>query len=266
MPRSFALVTLVAGITLIASGCGSGGKTQAPKKKFTRANYSVLFSDPDSYKGSSVRFVGKVFQIERDEDGTYLQVWADPKSSEWNTAVAVADPSLEVAEDDYVRVVGTVKGALKGKNAFGAELTLPTVVADSVTKTDALAAASPAESTLGRSTWSQSGIAITINKVEFASDETRVFVTVVNHSGASFSFYGSSMKAISGGRQVDSDFSLEEYPEFASDIESGARSSGVVTFPTLDSSRALKLVCEGYSDDMNIGDYGSIKTTFQWPA
>ena len=163
-------------------------------------------------------------------------------------------------------MAGTVSGAYKGENALGADLTLPTVAADSVVKTDALAAASPAESTLGRSTWSQSGIAITINKVEFASDETRVFVTVANHSGASFSFYGSSMKAISGGSQVDSDFSPEEYPELASDIESGARSSGVVTFPKLDSSRALKLVCEGYSDDMNIGDYGSIKTTFQWPA
>ena len=62
-PRSFAALTLAAAIALIAGGCGSSGKSQAPKKKFTRANYAVLVSDPGSYKGSSVRFVGKVFRV-----------------------------------------------------------------------------------------------------------------------------------------------------------------------------------------------------------
>jgi hypothetical protein len=245
------------------SGCGGESKAK-PKTTFTPNNFAVLASAPDQYKGSHVRFVGKVFRVERDTEGTYLQVWADPKNSEWNTLVGIGDPSLDVNEDDYVRVVGTVKGAYEGENAFGAKLTLPAVTADSVTTVDALAAASPAKSTLGRATWSNSGLTVTIRKVEFASDETRVFVTISNHSGSSFSFYDSSLKAISGGRQVDAGFSTEDYPELASDIESGATSSGVVVFPKLNPANPLKVVGEGYSESMNIGDYGSVKVTFTW--
>jgi len=251
-------------VGLVAVGCGSNGSKAQSKKIFTRSNYAVLVSSPKDYEGASVRFVGKVFRVERDEKGTYLQVWADPKNSEWNTIVAISDPSLEVAEDDFVRVVGTVTGEYKGENALGAELTLPEVLASSITKTDALAAASPAQTALGRASWSRDGITITIQKVEFASDETRVFVAVVNNSSAPFSFYGSSANAISGGRQIESTFSPDGYPELASDLEPGAHTSGVVVFPKIDPALPLKIICEGSSDNMNIGDYGSVKAAFNW--
>jgi hypothetical protein len=46
----------------------------------------------------------------RDEKGTYIQVWADPQNSEWNTIVAFANPSFQVNDQDDVHVTGTVKG------------------------------------------------------------------------------------------------------------------------------------------------------------
>jgi hypothetical protein len=145
------LPVLLLGIAVVtAAGCGGGNTSAdsatststAPREaseSFTRANYGVLASEPSKHKGARVDIVAKVFRVERDEDGTYLQVWADSKNSEWNTIVGVTDPKLDVAEDDYVRILGTVKGEYEGENAFGAKLTLPLVLADSVKKADALA-------------------------------------------------------------------------------------------------------------------------------
>ena len=52
-------------------------------------------SDPDAHKGARVDFVGQVFvDPERDAKGTYLQVYVDPKNSDWATIVGVKDPNL----------------------------------------------------------------------------------------------------------------------------------------------------------------------------
>ena len=263
--RTGELLCLLAIAALLLAACGSSSNEKpAANKTFTRSNYAQLVSNPDDYKGARVRIVGKVFSVERDEKGTYLQVWADPANSEWNTIVTVSDPKLAVAEDDYVKIVGTVTGKFEGENMLGGKVTVPTVIADKVIKTTALAAASPAKVTLPRQTWSRHGLTITISKVEFASDETRVFVDVHNESDAAFSLYSSSIKAISGGQQSDSTFSFADYPELSSDVQPGASSSGVTVFPKLDPALPLELVCEGYSEDSDIGEYGSLKVNFEW--
>jgi hypothetical protein len=193
----------------------------------------MLASDPNAHKGASVNFVGQVFTTpERDEKGVYVQVWEDPASSENNTIVAYADPHFQLAEDDYVHVVGTVKGEFKGKNALGVEVSAVTVLADTFKVVDAVQAGPPAVSTLGPRRQTQAGITVAIPKVEFATTETRVFMKVTNASGADASVYDSSMRAVQSGTQHDPDFSTD-YPQVSSDLLSGAATSGVVVFPKM---------------------------------
>ena len=123
-----------------------------------------------------MRFVGRVVTAtERNKETLALQVWADPRNSEHNTIVGYGDPKFRVAEDDYVRVQGTVEGEFKGKNAFGAEVTGPIVDADMLKVVDATAAAPPALATLPAQSQTKAEITITIRKVELAAAETRVF-------------------------------------------------------------------------------------------
>lgn len=282
MPRRVALALGMV-LTMAAVGCGtdmaaesSETSTQATEtstqavesddsyESFDRSNWDILASDPDAHKGANVDFVGRVFSVERDKDGVYLQVWQDPENSENNTIVGYEDSGFRVAEDDYVRVTGTVKGAYKGENAFGAELTVPAIVADTLRVVPATAAAPPALSTYGKATYTQEGITVTIRKVEFAESETRVFVTVHNASGYNASVYDSSMKAVQRGRQYDPTFSTADYPEISTDLLAGASTSGVVVFPKMNPNANLKLVVEVNSDDTSAGDYGTLTYIFTW--
>jgi hypothetical protein len=201
---------------------------------------------------------------ERDEDGTYFQMYVDPKNSEWNTVVASSDPNLQVSEGDYVRIKGKVVGKYEGENAFGASLTLPWVAADSVEVVDAAAAASPAIETLPPQEGTKAGITMTVEKVEFADDETRVFLAVENGSSAQFDFFSSSGKAVQEGQQYDSTFSGADYPELSSEVVPGAHTSGVMVFPAMSPDAGLDLHLEGYSSDSNVGDYGSLSWVFHW--
>jgi hypothetical protein len=260
----------------LATGCGSSQQAQPqvttaaktpppPPTQITRANYDLLVSDPDSYKGAHANIVGQVFQVQRQSDEVDFQMWADPKNSDWNTVVASADPNLVVGEDDYVRVIGTVHGKYKGQNAFGADVTAPIVIADSVRRVSGLAAASPARYSLGRATYTQYGITVTVQRIDFAPDETRALVFLTNNSNAGFSLYDSSAKLVVGGRQYDSTFSSGDYPELSSDLAPGARTSGVMVFPPVSNYHSTTVMhLEGSSDDFNLGDYGTLKWQFTW--
>lgn len=244
---------------------GSSTTAQSTSEHFTLDNWSLLDSDPDAYEGSSVEVVGRIFQNpERDSDGVYFQMWADPTESDYNTIVAFPDSALVLSNGDYVRVLGEVKGAYEGENAFGASLTAVTVLASSVEVVDATEAAPPALATFGEATFTQAGITLTVTKIEIARDETRVFLTVENESGYDFSFYSSSGRAVQAGQQFDSTYSSADYPEISSDVVTGASSSGVVVFPALEPSEPLKLLFEGSSDNIDAGGYGSLKWEFTW--
>ena len=108
-----------------------------PSEHFTRANWDVLATDPESHKGATVDIVGRVWSApERDEGTLHFMMYVDPKNSEWETLVSFPDSSTRIASDDYVRVKGTVRDAYKGENALGAEITVPLILADSVSRVD----------------------------------------------------------------------------------------------------------------------------------
>lgn len=231
---------------------------------FTADNWALLDGSPDDYKGSTVDVIGEIFLApERDAEGVYFQMYADPNADEYNTVVAHRDTTLTVKNGDYVHITGEVADVTKGTNAFGADLELPTVIADTVEVVDATAAAPPATETFGKATFKHGGIALTVDKVEFADTETRVFLTVDNSSNADFTFYSSSTKALQGRKQVEPEYS-SDYPEVPSDITAGALVSGVIVYPPMDPSLGLVLLMEGSSEDSNVGEYGSLEWRFNW--
>lgn len=222
-------------------------------KRFDRSNIAELASGADAFKGATLDIVGKVFgEIEQVEGQTAWQMWADPKNQEFNMTVLLERPGFTVQDGDYVHVVGTVLGSFEGENLFGGTVSAIAIRAQSAEVVDALAAAPPAMKTVTqRSTQTQHGISITLDKVEFAATETRVFVTVANGSGTEASFFSHSVKAQQGSRQFEPE-TLTEYPELQSDLLPGSRTSGVLAFPAMAPDQPLKLFFEASSDDYQL--------------
>lgn len=271
------LMVLVITMVLVTVGCGGSSTTQtsssgpgstgvqagvppstaasASSEKFTRENWGLLATDADKYKGAAVDIVGKVFQSpEKVENGTGIQMWADPKNSEWNTLVFISDPAFQVKDGDYVHVTGTVKQKYEGENAMGGTITATVITADKAEVVDATAAASPPLRTaVVNKSIDQHGLVVTLEKVEYASDETRVFLTVKNDSPNKASFSGYSSKAVQGETQYeqDSSFSLS-YPEIQNELLSGIKSAGVITLKAMDPAKEAKFIFEGGSDDYQL--------------
>jgi hypothetical protein len=226
--------------------------TTAPPRVFTRANYTELVTEPDSFKGSTVDVVGRIFgEVSRQDGRMGFQMFGIPEESEGNTVVFYAGEA-PISGDDYVRVVGTVTGEYEGTNAFGGTVASIQVIATKVEQVDALAAAAPArrEVKLGV-TQTQHGLSVTVKAVQYAERETRVLLRVVNGSATEASFYRSSAKAVQGTKQFDSTYA-GDYPEVQSSILPGVTSEGVVVFPAMGPNAATRLIFEGRTDDYRL--------------
>lgn len=231
-------------------GCQNSSITQPnAHEKFDQSNWALLDGSPDSFKGSTVEIVGKVFTTpERTTSGIGWQMWVDPKSSKFNTVVFLPEPNFAIKNGDSVRVSGSVRGTFAGTNAFGGKISALMIDARTATIVDALAIASRPLSTVNFNvSQRQHDLVLTVEKIEFAEDETRVYLKVSNSSKYKASFYTFNAKAQQGTKQFDS-IRLSEYPEVQSDLLSGTESAGVILFPAM-TTQPTKLILEARTDN-----------------
>ena len=251
---------------LALAACGGGEDNPGEGESFTAENWANLVADPEAHKGASAEIVGRVFtEPERDQEATYWQMWAKPKTSDWNTVVGIKNPNFKISNNDYVRVKGTVAGELEAENAFGGKVSGVTIAANTSEVLTALEAATPATKTLpSKQENVGKDILVTVEKVEIAPDETRVFITVKNDSNSPFSLYQHTAKLVVGGQQHEAKFNPEGYPALPSETVGGATSNGVIVFDSFDANQDTQLHIDGYSNDLNIGKYGAVSLTFSW--
>lgn len=267
MKKKIMAILLTATMVLSMTACGGGDngnsseKSSEPEKKeyISETEIADLFTTPDNFKGKYVKLSGQVFvDPEKDDDEIALQVWHDPQNAEKNFIVYYKG-EVTVKTNDYIEVDGKITGEFKGENAFGGEVTAPMIEADTLEVKSYMEAVVPTISEIipENAIAEQNGVALKVDKVEFAEKETRVYLTESNSSADKFSMYVYSIKIVQNGQQIEQDFSSSSsyeggYAELSSDILPNASSSGVLVFPALDSSAGFQIYAEGSSDNWEI--------------
>ena len=210
-----------------------------------------LYTNPENFKNHCVELTGVVFTTpEYTDTGVCVQMMADIKNYDKNTIVYIYDKDFRVEKDDYLRVVGIVGDPFEGKNAFGATITAPVVDAKEYEICSYADAASPTLKTVEvDQTETQFGYSVTVNKVEYAENETRIYMTVNNDGSDTFNVYSFDMKISQNGKQYEQQDNWDaDYPELQSELLPGNSSEGVVTFPAL-AEGEFTLAVEGHSDN-----------------
>ena len=112
----------------------------APKAKvYQSLDYKAMSRDPDTYEGNLYKFDGKVVQVmeQSQTDGTTLVALRVASKGRYDDVVYViyyrGSGEARILEDDKVTVYGTSKGLYTYETVMGAEVTIPMILADSVT-------------------------------------------------------------------------------------------------------------------------------------
>lgn len=210
-----------------------------------------VYTNADEYLGYYVKVTGKVFQkIGDNGEVKGVQVWLDPNNSDLNLMINyTTDVSLK--EGDYVVCTGYIKKIQKYDNAFGAELAVPLIHSNDLQKTTYLYAMSPTISTIlpKKTTYEKLGYSISVDKIEFAANETRVYLNVANNGKTTLHVNTDSSVIIHNKKQINTKTNYDaNYDAIPSSLHKGTKACGVITFPAIKDD-AFEIVIEMYSDD-----------------
>lgn len=249
--KSIIGILLITVLVLCAcsGGAMSSDQSSGNTEPLSNAEIEQMYTNPDNYKNRHVVLTGKVFgQVERDEDGLYFQMYGDPENLEKNTVVFYPGTETPLSPDDYVYISGTIEGTFEGENAFGGTIIAATVIADTLEVISYVQAVSPTIQTIGvNETQNQYGYMVTLDRVEIAENETRVYLSVHNMGESELSLFSYSSKIIQSGRQFEQQTNWEaDYPDIQSDIFVGVSSEGIIPFPAIEYSD-FQFIIEGYS-------------------
>lgn len=270
MKKTFALcLSLALAVSLTACGeatpFGSSSDSQSQTSSVSSEPLSErevrqMYSAPENYIGSTVELTGKVFGgVEYSGNNIYFQMWADPENSDLNTVINFPDPECELEDGDYVRLNGVVWDVFEGENMMGGTIIAPTILVndleiisykDAIMPTVATAAATPP-------TIDQSGYSVTVQNVELAEKETRIYVSIENNGANEFTLYDFNAVLIQDSTQYESQRNYDaDYPEFQNDIRPGIKTEGVIVFPAINQG-PFQIIMEARSSDWHedISDY-----------
>lgn len=258
MKKHIAIVlAILAGVFLLAS-CGSS--EPAEKVYVDDSEIDAAISDGDAYKGKYINIVGKVFNVDTDGDNIALQAWYDAENANQQFIVyASKELAGSVKEEDFIKVDGEITGTFTGENMLGGEVTAHLINAESleVGGYDDLYAAAEKTKEVGE-TKDQHGVSVTIDRVEYAQDEARVYVSVNNSSCDTASIYTFNAKAIQDGKQFEHEDNYNAgYDSDIGEVLDGASKEGIIRFKGLDPDKGFELTLEAYSEnwDIELEDY-----------
>lgn len=258
MTKHMARILAFFAVIFFLGGCGPS--EPAEKVYLEESEIDAALSDADSYKGKYINIVGKVFSIDKDGDTVAMQAWYDVENAEQQFIVYTSkEIASDVKEDDFIKADGKITGTFTGENYFGGEIKALMMEADTMEIGGYDEIYAPAESTkeIGE-TKDQHGVSVTLERVEFAKGEARVYVTVKNESGDTASIYTFNAKAVQDGKQFEHQDNYEAgYDGDIGDVLDGASKEGVIRFKGLDPEKGFKLTLEAYSDnwDITLEDY-----------
>lgn len=211
------------------------------------------YSSPDKYKGKYMEISGKVFGEPEIEDGyVYFQMYADPENYQKNTIVACKQPNFSITEDSYLKLCGEIQGAYEYENYFGGTLQALLISAVSIEESSYMDSVCPTQKEIQvNTTLEQNGYKITIEKIEFAETETRVYLNVANNGASKFYFYEFNTRLVQNGTQYEKQYTSYEagYPELQSELLVGTQTSGIIVYPPIDMNTSFEFYCEANSDN-----------------
>jgi hypothetical protein len=228
--------------------------TSPPAEEITNENLRLAVADPKKYKGAKVDLMGQV-SIESSKEGYYGFYFHPDKEDTFLSVIVYTKGEYTPKDDEFVRVTGTIEG----EDWLG-DLT---IIADNIIKIDPKDFLTPTIMKLNvGKTLDHKGYIIVLEYIEFAGDETRVYLTIKNGRNEKITFYDFNAVAIQGNKQFEKKYSEWSYyidhPEIPSEIRPGIEAFGVVIFEPLDIGKGeATFIFEGGTEswDVKIEDF-----------
>jgi hypothetical protein len=264
------LLAAAVALAVLPTACGDSGEASAPAgpppgagKQLSNADWPQVVDNPDAYRGATVDLVGRVSTVQKSRDGQFrgIHVYADATNGQQETTI-ITRASLPLLPDDYVRARGILEGTLQSGSTAGIDLRGPVVIASQLRPATFVDAASPARQRLRAKPYTVYNVTLTPYRIDFAADETRVFLRIKNATDYTIHYNASQSYLLNDGIRIKP-HPHPSYPQMPADLFPGSTGTGVTTFRATTPGTVFKFVTRFSSDDIKVGNVG-VTTPIIW--
>ena len=242
--------TLVIAIVMAMSMCLLACTQESkPPVRIQLTEISNAYTRPDDYKGRPIGITGKAITDVQDFDGIQGFEMLEDVENGSNLTLVVTDK--DIAKGDFVSVEGVCGGLVEVEKSTGGYSRAMKIVDATVVKSSAEEVVSPTRSTLCvNESIEHSGVRITLEKIEFSKEETRVYLAVTNKGSYPYNLWTFDCLA----KQNTKTFSTLDNPAYkdlndlSEQIPCGGSASGFIVFSNMESATDTKIVIKGDLD------------------
>lgn len=257
------IVSIIAVIIVVGIVIGIVIANKGVKPKYDKSNQPIyvneesrnnIYSNADSFKGQFIDVKGKVFNVRKEDGMTILQINEAGNESLTNNIIIGYKGDLNIKNDAFIKATGYIIGITEYENALGGKMRAPTIMATNIEESNYIEVVSPTikEVNYTDKVIDQKGYEIKISKIEFAKNETRVYVEATNNTKKDFDIYTYSAVATQNGKQFSIKTNYEaDYTELSAELKPGMTSRGIITFEPIE-QETFNVIIEGSSEDWNI--------------
>ena len=211
-----------------------------------------VFGDPYSYIGKHIIIVGQVMNTYKEGSITTVQAWHDIDNLSEDFITYIAD-SNNFKNDEIIIVDGEIEGVFRAENIFGGEISEPQIKAESITKSTYAEAVAPALETreINKGV-TEADVTLTVLRIEFAENETRIYVTLENKSGYTVNAYTNGARVVQEGKQYDADYNWKAGYPTIDRVSDNASSEGIICVKALEPQKSITLHVDASSDNWDI--------------
>lgn len=233
----------------------------AEKVYVTENQMDDVFANPEDYSGYYIKLSGKVWTSpEKNGDKYMMRAVRNPENDDGLFYVETEELPNNIKEDDFIVVDGLLGGYVTDENSLGNEVQLPLVIKADVKKSDYIEVNAPTIKELPvNATKEERGFSITVEKIQYAEKETRVFLKVNNDTANTMEFYDDGAMLLIDGQQIQQSSMESVYegglPELPEEYRASTTSTGTLIFPAIDQNKAFQLVIPDIMNDVFDSDY-----------
>ncbi|MEW5707258.1 MAG: hypothetical protein AB1743_10760 [Actinomycetota bacterium] len=253
------LVIALLALIFTASSCAQPEQERAREREtttteartFTNQDYEEMLENPEEFEGRQGTVYGRVFNV---VEGSHVQIFIDLDDE--RQFVLRTESAGGVRKGDFVKAQGEFTGIETFTNPLGGEVSAPFVDLRSIEEIDpfdALNFMEPAFKTVEvNKTINQQGFSVTLVRVRFAEERTRILLGVRNGTSEPATLSVLSAMAVQGENQFEAE-SVFGFPELQSDYQPDTADEGIIFFEPLDAdARKARFIIDWSSEDFDI--------------
>ena len=232
-----------------ASAETTAAETAAPAVPMNDAEIADWLQGTPGYEGREATISGQIFHQETKENRCFYQIQTDPVNHTGNTVVYIENENPGFEDGAYIQATGLVEEPAVIKGEKGDEVSTTCLRAAAIDELSYIDAVSPTIAAVDANvTVEDQGCSVTIRNIEFASTETRVYVSVTNGSPHSVLVYDFNSTVTQGGTKFEYQSNMEAgYPSINRELHEGDTVEGILCFPPLNAAD-MQIHLEGTAD------------------